>query len=210
MTFERARCSESSSSHPLSFSLSLSVKCPATCAKTLCLLCCRLARSVKFDVLELLRLLEPEYHEAVCAVVVKALSNVAADPGAHLDDLGPHERRAFVNGLERRASSSLKTLRLLDVAAALAVCDACGKDAARRNVPDAATLCDALEDASSSLRVCERAIVRTKLWDTARSLSNLRHEEGSRRRLLETAERSLTEFEEEEEALWGKNLIGSK
>ena len=63
----------------------------------------------------------------------------------------------------------------------------------------AATLCDALEDASSSLHACERAFVRTKLWETVRSLSNLRHEEGSRRRLLETAERSLTEFEEEEE-----------
>ena len=99
--YERARCSESSSSHPLSFSLSLSVRCPATRAKTLRLLCCCWARSVKFDVLKLLCLLEPEYHEAVCDVVVKPLSNVAADPGAHLDDLGPPERRAFVDGIER-------------------------------------------------------------------------------------------------------------
>ena len=123
--------------------------------------------------------------------------------------LGPHKRRAFVNGLERQASLSLKTLRLLYVAAALVVCNAYNMDAALRNVLDAATLCNALEDASLSLRACERAFVQTKLWETARSLSNLRHEEGSRRRLLETAERSLTEFEEEE-ALWGKNLIGSK
>ena len=84
-----------------------------------------------------------------------------------------------------------------------AVCVARGEDAARRLVPDAATLCNALEDASSLLRASERAFVRTKLWETARSLSNLRHEEGSRRRLFKTAERSLTEFEEEE-ALWGK------
>ena len=37
-------------------------------------------------------------------------------------------RTAFVNGLERRASSSLNTLRLLNVAVALAVCNACGED----------------------------------------------------------------------------------
>ena len=73
-----------------------------------------------------------------------------------------------------------------------AVCVARGEDAARRLVPDAATLCNALEDASSLLRASERAFVRTKLWETARSVSDLRHEEGSRRRLLETAERSLT------------------
>ena len=80
-----------------------------------------------------------------------------------------------------------------------AVCVGRGKDAARCLVPDAATLCNALEDASLLLRASERAFVRTKLWETARSVSDLRHKEGSRRRLLETAKRSLTEFEEEEE-----------
>ena len=133
MMYKRLRCSELSSYHPLSFSLSLSVRCPTTRAKTLLLLCCCWARSVKSDVLELLHLLDLEYHEAVCAVVVKALSNVAANPGTHLDNIGPPERRVFMDRLERRASSSLETLRPLDAAAALvvrAICDACNEGAA--------------------------------------------------------------------------------
>ena len=181
--YERACYSESSSSHLLSFSLSLSIRCPATRTKNLRFLCCRWASSVKFDVLELLCLLKPEYDKAVCAVVMKALSDVAADPGAHLDNLCPPKRCAFMEGFKRRALSSLERLRLLDAAAALvicAVCDARGKDAARRLVLDGTTLCNALEDAPLLLRACKCAFVQTKLWETARSVSDLRHEEGSR------------------------------
>ena len=49
------------------------------------------------------------------------------------------------------------------------------------------------------LCACGRAFVQMKLWQTARLVSDLRHKEGSHQRLLETAERLLTEFEEDEE-----------